>query len=234
VITLTLQPGSKARSKVLDFFFEELEIKGRGAQGNQVTKYPVKSVRFKEKGRSTLSAPQIWYDEMIGRLNKEGHGTLLGRFDEKDRVIVFYKDGTYELTDFELTNRFDADNILLIEKFQRDKVITAIYFEAKSKQFNVKRFLIESVTLKSKYTFIKEGEGNFLQLVTTMQEPVVIVRTGKKKTDIKEEIVSLHETVDVTGWKTIGSYLAGEDLKEISLIPKLEEGEDESEALRLF
>jgi topoisomerase-4 subunit A len=46
--------------------------------------------------------------------------------------------------------------------------------------------------------------------------------------------VSLHETVDVTGWKTIGSYLAGEDLKEISLIPKLEEGEDESEALRLF
>ncbi len=233
VITITLQPGSKARSKVFDYYFEELEIKGRGAQGNQVTKYPVKSVRFKEKGRSTLSAPQIWYDDTIGRLNKDGNGMLLGRFDEKDRVIVFYKDGTYELTDFELTNRYDNDNVILIEKFHRDKVVTAIYFEAKSKHFNVKRFLIESMTLKSKYSFIKEGEGNYLELVTTMQEPVVIVRTGKKKTEMKEEIISLHETVDVTGWKTIGSYFAGEDLKEISLVPKPVEGEDESE-LKLF
>jgi len=90
------------------------------------------------------------------------------------------------------------------------------------------------MTLKSKYAFIKEGEGNYLELVTTQQEPVVIVRTGKKKTDLKEEIIPLHETVDVTGWKTIGSYLAGEDMKEVSLIPKPDEGEDESEALKLF
>ncbi len=234
VITLTLSPGCKARTKVFDFYFEEMEIKGRGTQGNQITKYPVKSVRFKEKGRSTLSAPQIWYDDTIGRLNKDGNGMLLGRFDEKDRIIVFYKDGTYELTDFEQTNRYDKDNILLIEKFHKEKIITAIYYEAKSKHFNVKRFVIESQTLKSKYTFIKEGDGNYLELVTTQPEPVVIVRTGKKKSEMKEVIVPLHETVDVTGWKTIGSFLAGDDLKEISLIPRLEEGEDESEALRLF
>src|SRR6185312_10029874 len=118
--------------------------KGRGAQGNQVTKYPVRSVKFKEKGRSTLSAPQIFYDEAIGRLNRDGNGVLLGRFDERDRIIVFFKDGSYELTDFELTNRYDTDNVLLIEKFHPEKIITAVYFEAKSKQFNVKRFLIES------------------------------------------------------------------------------------------
>jgi len=234
VLAITLSPGSKARTKVFDYYFEELEIKGRSAQGNQVTKYPVKSVRFKEKGRSTLSAPQVWYDDTIGRLNKDGNGMLLGRFDEKDRIIVFYKDGTYELTDFELTNRYDPDNVVLIEKFHRDKVITAIYYDARSKHFNVKRFLIESMTLKNKYSFIKEGEGNYLEMVTTQQEPLVIVRTGKKKTDIKEEIVPLHETVDVTGWKTVGSYLAGDDLKEISLIPRPEDGEEESGALKLF
>jgi len=234
VLAITLSPGSKARTKVFDYYFEELEIKGRSAQGNQVTKYRVKSVRFKEKGRSTLSAPQVWYDDTIGRLNKDGNGMLLGRFDEKDRIIVFYKDGTYELTDFELTNRYDPDNVVLIEKFHRDKVITAIYYDARSKHFNVKRFLIESMTLKNKYSFIKEGEGNYLEMVTTQQEPLVIVRTGKKKTDIKEEIVPLHETVDVTGWKTVGSYLAGDDLKEISLIPRPEDGEEESGALKLF
>jgi len=234
VITITLQPGCKARTKVFDFYFEELEIKGRGAQGNQVTKYPVKSVRFKEKGRSTLSAPQVWYDASIGRLNKDGNGLLLGRFDEKDRIIVFYKNGTYELTDFELTNRYEADHVMLIEKFHRDKVVTAVYFDAKTRHFNVKRFLIESMTLKTSYSFIKDGEGNFLKLVTTQPEPVVIVRKGKKKNDLKEEIIPLHETVDVTGWKTVGSFFSGDDLYEVSLVPKPVDGEDESEALKLF
>ncbi len=233
-LTVTLSPGSKARSKVFDYSFEDLDIKGRGANGNMLTKYPVKSVRFKEKGRSTLSAPKIWYDEKIGRLNKDENGKLLGRFDEKDRVLVFYKDGCYELTDFELTNRYDIDNVISVEKFQKDKVVTAVYFEAKSKQYNVKRFLIESVTLKNKYSFIKEGEGNFLKLVTTRQEPIVTMVTGIKKGEMKEHTVALHETVDITGWKTIGSYLAGEDMKYLTLAPEPGEEPTEKDAPTLF
>ena len=234
VVIITLSPGSKARTKVLDFFFEEMEIKSRSAQGNQVTKYPVKGVKRKEKGRSTLSAPQVWYDDSVGRLNKDGHGMLLGRFDEKDRILVFYKDGTYEVTDADITNRYDADNVLLIEKFHPEKVVSAIYFDAKSKQFNAKRFIIESQTLKSRYSFIKDGPGNYLELVTTQQEPVVILRKGKKKTEWKEEIVSLHETVDITGWKTVGAFISGDDLKELSLIPEVGEDQGEKDAPTLF
>ncbi len=232
-ITISLSPGSKARTKVFDFSFEDLEIKSRSAQGNQVTKYPVRSTKFKAKGRSTLSAPKIWYDDTIGRLNKDGNGILLGRFDEKDRIIVFYKEGNYELTDYELTNRYDNDHIILIEKFNPAKVVTAIYFEAKSKQFNVKRFLIESQTLKSKYTFIKEGEGNYLELVTTRQEPIVTVISGKRA-NLKEEVIPLHETIDITGWKTIGSFLVGEDMKDISLVPEPTDENSEKPGLTLF
>ena len=232
VVTLTLSPESKARTKSFDFYFEEIEIKGRSAQGNQVTKYPVKSVRFKEKGRSTLSAPQIWYDDKVGRLNKDSNGKLLGRFDEKDKVIAFYKDGTYEVTDFELTNRYDADNLMLIEKFNKEKVVSAIYYDAKSKQYNAKRFVVESQTPKTKYNFIRDGEGNYLMYVTTKPEPVIIVRTGKKKTEIKEQNISLHETVDVTGWKTVGTYFAGDELKEIAVLP--DPGEDGEQDLTLF
>lgn len=234
VITITLAPLTKARTKVFDYSFEDLEIKGRSAQGNQVTKHMIRSIRLKEKGRSTLSAPKVFYDETIGRLNKDGNGRLLGRFDEKDRIIVFYKDGTYELTDFELTNRYDIDNIVLIEKFNPKKVVSAIYYDAKSKQFNVKRFVIESQTLKTRYTFIKDGEGNYLKMVTTQQEPIVIVRTGKKKSDLTEETFHLHESVDITGWRTIGIYLAGEDAKEIVLVPEISEETGEPDAPTLF
>jgi topoisomerase-4 subunit A len=233
-VSVTLLPSSKARSKNFDYYFEEIEIKGRSSFGNQVTKYPVRSVRLKEKGRSTLSAPQIWYDDSVGRLNKDGHGMLLGRFDETDRIIVFYKDGTYEVTGFDITNRYDADNVVLIEKFHPEKVVTAIYFDAKNKQFNAKRFMIESQTLKSRYTFIKDGEGNYLELVTLQQEPVVIVRTGKKTADMKEQVVALHETVDITGWKTVGSHLTGADLKDITLLPPPGEDPSQREAPTLF
>lgn len=232
VVTITLSPGSKARIKVLDFYFEELEIKGRSSQGNQVTKYPIKGIKFKEKGRSTLSGQKIWYDDTIGRLNKDGNGMLLGSFDENDRIIAFYKDGTYELTDFELTNRYEADDVVRIEKFARDKVVSAIYYDKKTDQFYAKRFLIESQTLKNKYSFIKEGEGNYLELVTTKTEPIVILRTGKKKSELSEEIVALHETIDVTGWKTVGTRIGGNDLKEISLV--LENSNGETDAPRLF
>jgi len=234
VVTITLNPAAKARNKVFDFYFEELEIKGRSAQGNIVTKYPIKSIRLKEKGKSTLSAPKIWYDSTVGRLNKDGNGVLLGRFEEGARIITFYKDGTYELTDFELTNRYEADHIKLIEKFHSDKAVTAIYFDAKTGNYNAKRFLVESQTLKNKYSFIKEGEGNYLELVTTQPEPVVLLRTGKKKTELTEEEVALHEKIEVTGWKTVGTRIAGSDLKEVSLVNENEGGVEETEAPTLF
>lgn len=234
VITITLSPGSKARNKVFDFYFEELDIKGRGSQGNQVTKYPIKSIKFKEKGRSTLSAQKIWYDNTFGRLNKDGNGAYLGRFEEGARILVCYKDGTYELTDFELTNRYEADSICLIEKFNPEKVLTAVYFDAKTGNFNAKRFLIESQTLKNKYLFIKEGEGNRLELVTTHPEPVVLLKIGKKKTEQTEEELALHEKIDITGWKTVGTRIAGADLREVKLLVENDGNNEEPEAPTLF
>ena len=94
--------------------------------------------------------------------------------------------------------------------------------------------MIESQTLKSRYNIVKDGPGNYLELATTQQEPVVIVRTGKKKTDWKEETVALHETIDITGWKTIGSYLAGDDMKEVTLISEAVDENGAPEAPTLF
>lgn len=231
VINITLSPGSKARVKALDFYFETLDIKGRGAGGNQVTKYPVKSIKLKEKGRSTLMALKIWYDPNTGRLNKEENGKLLGRFNEGDKIIAFYKDGTYELTDYELTNRYETDDTLLIEKFHPERIVSAVYLDAAANQYYIKRFLVETQTLKNKFSFIKEGAGNKLSVVSTAEEPAVIIRSGKKKSDWQEEQVELHEYAEVTGWKAIGKKLSITDVKEIALIP---DGENEGETPTLF
>lgn len=234
VVTITLSPGSKARIKTLDFYFEEVEIKGRSAQGNQVTKYPIKSVKLKEKGRSTLLGIKLWFDGAVGRLNKDGNGILLGRFEDGDRIVAFYKDGNYELTDFELTNRYDTDSIVLIEKFNPEKVISAVYFDKKSEQFYAKRFVIESQTLRNKYSFIKEGEGNYLELVTTQTDPVLVLKKGKKKSDLIAEEMAFAEAIDITGWKTVGTKIAGIELKEISLLKNDEDQAGENDQPTLF
>ncbi|MBL7711819.1 MAG: DNA gyrase/topoisomerase IV subunit A [Chitinophagaceae bacterium] len=231
VISITLSPGSKARVKNLDFFFETMDIKGRSAGGNQVTKYPIKGIKLKEKGKSTLSALKIWFDPSTGRLNKEENGQLLGRFAEGDRIIAFYKDGSYELTDFELSNRYETSDTLLIEKFHPENIISAIYFDAPGSQYYVKRFVIETQTLKNKFSFIKEGAGNELVLVSTHSEPVAIIRSGKKKSEWTEEQLGLSEYTEVTGWKAIGKKLNINDVKEIALIPN---GENDAESPTLF
>jgi topoisomerase-4 subunit A len=230
VISIALSPGSKARVKSLDFFFETMDIKGRAAGGNQVTKYPIKGIKLKEKGKSTLSALKIWFDPSTGRLNKEENGQLLGRFAEGDRIIAFYKDGSYELTDFELTNRYETSETLLIEKFHPENVISAIYFDATGNQYYVKRFVIETQTLKNKFSFIKDGTGNELVLVSSHSEPVAIIRSGKKKSEWVEEQLGLSDYTEVTGWKAVGKKLNINDVKEIALIPN-EENDAESPTL---
>ncbi len=229
VVSVTLSPGSTARIKVFDFYFEELAIKGRSSQGNQITKYPVRQIKFKEQGRSTLSAPKIWYDEQVGRLNTDGYGRLLGSFEQDNRIVVFFKDGHYELTDFDLSNRYEPQQIVRIEKFDPEKVITAVYYDADKTQFNVKRFHIETQTLKNKFLFIKEGPKHKLELVTTVQEPIALLKTGKKKSEAREEEVNLAEKVGVSGYKAVGNKLCEKDLLEITVAEPAEAPEPEAE-----
>jgi topoisomerase-4 subunit A len=206
VVRVVLSPSSTARHKEFDFYFEEQEIKNRSSLGNQVTKYPIRTVKFKEAGKSTLSGRRIWFDATFGRLNTEGKGEYLGSFEGDERLLVVYNDGNYELTDTELLQRFDADKIIEMRKFDPEKTITAIYLDNEKLQYNVKRFKIETTTLHNKFLFIKEGEGNRLELITLHPEPVVVVKSGRGA-QAKTQKIKIAGFVEVMGWKAVGSKL---------------------------
>ena len=207
VVKIILSPNCSAKKKELEFYFEELEIKGRGSIGNQVTKYPIKSVKFKEAGRSTLDAKKLWFDNKFGRLNTDEKGEYLGKFEAEDRLLVIYNDGNYEIIDQELTQRFDVEKILLIEKYTIDKVITAVYLDNEKMQYNIKRFKIETTTLHSKFFFIKEGKENRLEAVTTDANPVLKVQTGRGA-QINKAKYKVSNMVEIMGWKAVGAKLA--------------------------
>jgi topoisomerase-4 subunit A len=206
IVRIILSPNCTARHKEFDFYFEELEIKSRSSIGNQVTKYPVRSVKFKEAGIATLGSIKLWFDDKFGRLNHDGKGIELGDFDAEDRVLVIFTDGNYEITDQELTQRFNPEEVMLVEKFVPERIITAVYLDKEKQQFNVKRFKIETTTLRNKFLFIKEGKGNILEAVSTEEEPILIVNSGKGS-QVRKAKFKIAKMVDVMGWKAVGAKL---------------------------
>jgi topoisomerase-4 subunit A len=208
IVRIILTPGSKAHKKEFEYNFAELEITGRGSKGITVTKYPIKSdgVRLKEAGKSTIAGKKLWYDDQFGRLNADEKGQYLGMFDAEDKILVVYNDGNYEITDQELTQKLDAEKVLLIEKFDPDKIVTAVYADMDKKQYMVKRFKIETTTLKNKFFFIKEGDGNYVEAVTTDIEPILAVQQGRGA-QIRKGKMKLEKIAEISGWRTVGARL---------------------------
>ena len=204
-VKIILSPNCSARIKEFDFYFETLEVKGRSSVGNQVTKYPIKVVKLKESGKSTLVGRKLWFDDKFGRLNSEEKGVYLGTFED-EKLLVFTKDGYYEVTDTEQSQRFDPEKVLFIDKFNPDKVVTAVYLDKEKLQFNIKRFKIETTTLRSPFLCIKEGDGNYLLAVSTSIEPILVVNTGKGA-QIRKAKFKVSKIVDIMGWKAVGTKL---------------------------
>ncbi|HEU0064961.1 MAG TPA: DNA gyrase/topoisomerase IV subunit A, partial [Flavisolibacter sp.] len=205
-VRVILSPTSSARNKEFDFHFEQLEIKSRNSIGNQVTKYPVRAVKFKEAGVATLGSIKLWFDNKFGRLNHESKGIELGDFDPEDKLLIIFTDGTYEITDQELTQRFNPEEVMLIEKFDPERIISAVYLDKDKLQYNVKRFRVETTTLKSRFLFIKEGKDNILEAVSTEEEPILIVQSGKGS-QIRKAKIKIAKVAEVMGWKAVGNKL---------------------------
>lgn len=236
VITVYLTGGSKARKKVFDFDVADIDIKGRGAGGNILTKYPVRKIVLKTAGKSTLGGLDVWYDPVVGRLNNDDRGDYLGNFQAEDQIIAFYKDGSYEITSFESTNRYEPNQVLSLSQFSGDQPVTAIYQEGESKICYIKRFVVETSKANKRFLFISEHKSSrlfFAAYGEHLQAEVVYKEKRKKETE-ELELTSL---IDVKGWKAIGNKFPLQQVQEIKVTKTLspssgsEEKEEVSEVL---
>lgn len=230
VVQVLLKPNQRLKRLRLDIDFSELAVKGRNSKGNLVTKYPVKKVEFKEEGVSTLAPRKVWFDDTVKRLNVEGRGELLGAFRGGDKILTITDKGEAKLTTFDLGNRYD-DELLIIEKWNPEKPITCIYYEADKERYFVKRFTLEN-TLNPQSFYFSEHSNSFIELVTTQKHPIVDLIFAKTKGEQREnEIIDLLEFIAVKGIKAQGNQLTTHKLKQVNLQPEVEEEiepEDES------
>ena len=219
IVTVYLSTKCKARIKVFDFDFAGIAIKGRGSIGNILTKYPVKKIEQKFVDTSNVLGVDFWFDEAVGRLNTREYGRHLGNFLPSDQVIAFYEDGNYELTTADISHHFDMDKLKLIEKFNPDKVYTAVYYHGKQKSHFAKRFKIETITTGRVFKFISENYNTRLILISNSGKTLISFDTitAKKKLKKTDEI-ELSSFVEVMGWKAAGKRLSGLKVTEVRLI----------------
>ena len=223
VVTVLLRPRPHLKRLRFDVDMGDLLIKARQSGGNRVTKEIIQKITQKEVGGSTLAARKIWFDTVVGRLNDEGRGKFLGSFKGEDRILTLYKSGDYRLTSFDLSNHFDED-MMHIEKWHPDRPISAVYYDAEKDLHYVKRFLCE-VTSDKKVSFISEGEGSYMDVVSTAYRPnvrIVYNKLLKETKNLPDNEVNIADFIEVKGMKAQGNQLTKLKVKEIVLTHEIE------------
>jgi topoisomerase-4 subunit A len=223
VVKVFLKPKPKLRKLSFEYDFSQLEIKGKGSQGNIISRHAVKNVVQREEGVSTLGARDIWYDDTVKRLNTDGRGIRLGAFMSDDRILTIQQSGFYKLMNYDLSNHFEED-MIQIEKFDPQKVFSAIYFEASTATFYLKRFQIEEETpINKKVDFIGESLGNYLVSISQDWLPQLKVTFDPvaNKKELPEMIFSAAEFIGIKSAKAKGKRITTKIPGKIEFIEPL-------------
>ena len=228
-VNIQLTQGCKAHKKIFDFDFDWLAIKGRGSQGNVVTKYPIRKITQLEVGKSTLGAVKVWMDEVSGRLNNDERGLYLGAFDTGNNLLIVYKNGSYEVADLDMMRKFDPKEIVSINKFDEQTVISALYFDGNKGWSVVKRFQVETTTNNQKFQFITEHKNSKLFFASTKENPKINYFTKEKSNKVEWE-VSLGDFIEVKGWKSLGNKLSDQRVTGVKEVETESEKKDKLSA----
>lgn len=203
----------RLRNTDFNFDFGSLAIRGRDTRGNILTKNRIGSIKMKAQGLSTLGGIKIWIDRDIDRLNTEARGVFLGEFTATDRIACIYANGTYQTTSFDLSTRF-GEEILLIEKFDLNRIYSAVVWDAEQNFYYLKRFTLEeSLALRS---IIGENPNSRLILLTTEARPRLLIRFGGKYTHRAPEDINVEEFIGVKSYKARGKRITTYEILNIT------------------
>ena len=219
----------RARPKLkklnMEYDFSELAIKGKISRGNLVTKNAIQKISLRAKGISTIGGKSIWFDTDVQRLNEDGRGMLLGEFSGNDKIIAVFKNGTYYTTSYDLSNRYQGD-LLLIEKYDDNKVYAALYYDGEN--FYIKRFSFPPSD-NSPASFIADNRGAYLADFSADKHPQFMVTFTGRQEHREPEKFDAEEFIAKKGITAKGNRCHRYDILKVEFIEPLHKPEDDEE-----
>ena len=216
VVSVLLKPNARIRKNKMEIDFSDLAIKGRDSKGNLVTKYAIKKIDMKEEGHSTLAPRKIWFDDTVRRLNADARGTLLGSFKGDDKILTVNPQGEAKLVTFDLMNRFD-DEYLILQKWNPEQPVTAIYFDGDKQIYFIKRFLLENTTNVQHFMPSEHPKSFIEQVIVSNNATAEIIFAKDKGKEKDSETISIDDFIAVKGIKAIGNQLTKNKVKTINI-----------------
>ena len=231
VIRVTLKPKARLFKLVFEKDFCDIAIKGRQSMGNILTKNDIQKIALKTKGGSTLGGRQVWFDRDVLRLNYDNRGEHLGEFLSDDLILVVSGKGNFYTSNFDLSNHYEKD-ILVIEKFDSNKVWSVALYDAEQKFYYLKRFQLEQSTKPQ--NFLGDNPESRLMLMTDVDYPRFEVIFGGNDAFREALVVDGEEFIGVKSYKAKGKRLTTFEVETINELeptrfaPVKEENTDES------
>ena len=238
IIKVTLKPNPRIRKIIFEEDFSQIGIKGRQAIGNILTRNPVHKITLKQRGGSTLGGRKVWFDRDVLRLNYDGRGEYLGEYQSDELILVVLNNGEFYTTNFDVNNHYE-DGIRIMEKFDPNKVWTAVLYDADQQNYPyIKRFCFESSSRKQNY--LGDNRNSKLILLTDECYPRLEVVFGGHDSFRDPMIVEADEFIAVKGFKAKGKRLTTYAIDTINELeptrqpepqPATDESEEEPENL---
>ena len=227
VIRVVLRPTPRIKKPTFERDFSTINIKGKQSMGNLLTKAEVHKISLKQRGGSTLGGRKVWFDHDVLRLNYDGRGQYLGEFQSEDSILVVHKNGEFYTTNFDLSNHYDPE-ILCIEKFNPDKVWTAVLYDADQQNYPyLKRFTFEATTKKQ--NFLGDNKHTQLILLTCQVYPRIQVDFGGHDSFREALILEASDFVGVKSFKAKGKRLTTYTVGQITELEPTRMPESEPE-----
>ena len=238
IIKVTLKPNPRIRKIIFEEDFSRIGIKGRQAIGNMLTRNPVHKITLKQRGGSTLGGRKVWFDRDVLRLNYDGRGEFLGEYQSDELILVVLNNGDFYTTNFDVNNHYE-DGIRIMEKFDPNKVWTAVLYDADQQNYPyIKRFCFESSSRKQNY--LGDNKNSKLILLTDEYYPRLEVVFGGHDNFREPMVIEADEFIAVKGFKAKGKRLTTYTIDTINELeptrqpepqPVAEEPEEEPENL---
>ena len=226
-VKVILKPKPRQKLFVFEKSFSDIAIKGRGSQGNLLTKSEIHKVSLKQKGSSTLGGRRVWFDWDVLRLNYDGRGEELGEFQSEEQILAIMPNGDFYATNFDLSNHYEA-NMMTLEKYQPSKVWTAVVYDADQKYYYLKRFLLEATARKQ--NFVGDNPKSRLILLTDEAYPRVEIVFGGNDAFREPLVLDAEEFVAVKGFKAKGKRVSSYEIDSVNELEPTRFATPEAEA----
>ncbi|MBQ1667752.1 MAG: DNA gyrase/topoisomerase IV subunit A, partial [Prevotella sp.] len=231
-IKVTLDSSPTLKTIFLNRDFSQISIRGKSSRGYLLSKKPVHRISLKDRGHSTLGGLKVWYDPDVNRLNYDEHGTFLSEFNDDEKILIVLDNNDFYLTSFDVNNHFE-NNIKIIEKWNPNKIWTAVLFDADNQGYPyIKRFTMEA--LKKKQNFVGENPNSKLVILTDQVYPRIKVNFGGLDAYREPMEIDVEEFIMVKGFKAKGKRITTchiDSIEELepTKFPEPVEDEDNSE-----